>query len=203
MLRLQGSIAAGPSVPNFVLPPQIRAAPVLQVESGSLSDLTRLQVAPELPGQRAFLTSSELQELKTVLPNGGNIFVPSNPQFGDDRITADKMLLYETLCMTRQTQKEGVQLGVNGVAKCFRDFPQKQNANIVFEGPAYGVARGRLHADISRLRDKVDVADSDEPCVKCKSKKVQTVRKQTRSGDEGGTTIHLCSSCGHQRWVRA
>jgi DNA-directed RNA polymerase subunit M/transcription elongation factor TFIIS len=41
------------------------------------------------------------------------------------------------------------------------------------------------------------IEDSIYICAKCKSKKIYSDDKQTRSTDEAATVFHICTSCGY------
>lgn len=47
----------------------------------------------------------------------------------------------------------------------------------------------------------IEIAEGILTCLKCKSKKILTFSKQTRSGDEPTSVFAKCSNCSHQ-WVQ-
>lgn len=55
-------------------------------------------------------------------------------------------------------------------------------------------------AAIDRLTQKGG-AKSEDPCIKCKGYNVTFTIRQLRGGDEGASTIFLCTDCG-ESWRR-
>jgi DNA-directed RNA polymerase subunit M/transcription elongation factor TFIIS len=70
------------------------------------------------------------------------------------------------------------------------------NSASIYSFYTYDKLNAEYEADISKIRDRIEIKNSDTPCKKCGSKNVFSTSKQTRSGDEPETNIYVCNDCG-------
>ena len=68
---------------------------------------------------------------------------------------------------------------------------------IIRNSPVFENSRRRNFFEITKDLRTTKV-ESYTQCKKCKQFHVDSFAKQVRSGDEGQTTFHKCTDCGHQ-----
>ena len=88
-------------------------------------------------------------------------------------------------------------LGFSEAYTYLKTSQKETNRNtIIKNSPLFEEARKRNFLDITKDSREGRI-ESPYTCPKCKSKQVDTVTAQTRSADEGATTIHKCRNCGN------
>lgn len=70
--------------------------------------------------------------------------------------------------------------------------------DIFFELKLWDQAKEDYYKEMDVSRDQVQVKEGIVVCTNCKSRKTVSYEKQTRSADEGMTTIWKCLACGKQ-----
>jgi len=73
----------------------------------------------------------------------------------------------------------------------------KSNESFIFKTPLYNDERDAQILETARLRDKITVSDSGEPCPVCKSTQTTFTLVQTRAGDEMATAKYSCIKGHH------
>jgi len=94
--------------------------------------------------------------------------------------------IYQLLCMLEK--KEDITHIVHHI----------KNNQLLWNNPTFDKERAKIEEENNFMVCPYELSEGVLTCGRCKSSKIYTFSKQTRSMDEPTTVFAMCSECGHK-----